>query len=218
LAQAILAQVLSISPLPFLVRSGTSAPTPPMPCAPRLTAAALSTSGLSVLDLLDFQHIRAHCSGELHTPSIEMHHPTTLATITTGTSILAAAAPALCGVCCSVPLAASLLPSLQFFGGGKLLGGGCMHKFGRKLAYYFVIPLGLISNGVSYPQHQNLAVTATSLTGISAITATATFSAIAPYRVYINPSGCAMMLGSSYYGNLLARENGRGCSHCDHTH
>ena len=137
-----------------------------------------------------------------------------LATVSSGVSVMAAAAPTLCAVhCAAMPIAAVLMPSLQAVGGGKLFGGVCMHKVGRRLAYYFVIPLGLLSNAVGYPQHQNLAVTGSSLTGIAAVTA-ATSAAAAPYRLYLNLSGCALMLGSSYFGNRLAAEAGRGCNDC----
>ena len=109
-----------------------------------------------------------------------------------------------------MPFAAVLLPSLSA-ANGKLFGGMCMHKFGRRLAYYFVIPCGLISNAVSYPQHQSAPTTATSLTGVAVMTAAATWNAVAPYRTPLNLAGCAMMLGSNYYGTKLAREAGRDC-------
>jgi len=159
----------------------------------------------------------AQCRGdamqEMQTPT-EARLSTALSTLTTGASIVAAAAPALCAVhCAAMPFAAVLLPSVQAASGGKLFGGMCMHKFGRRLAYYFVIPCGLLSNAVGYPQHQSLAVTGTSLSGVAAMTVAATWGkAVAPYRVYLNLAGCAMMLGSSYVGNQMAREAGRGCS------
>mmetsp|Transcript_13859 Transcript_13859/g.29009 ORF Transcript_13859/g.29009 Transcript_13859/m.29009 type:complete len:211 (-) Transcript_13859:181-813(-) len=141
---------------------------------------------------------------------------TMLATASTGAFLMAAAAPALCAVhCAAMPIFAVLLPSLQHIGGGgKLFGGVCMHAVGRKLAFYFVIPCGLISNAVGYPKHQSLEVTGSSLMGISLVTAAAAWAAVARYRLYLNLSGCAMMLGSSYYGKRLAEENGCGCGDC----
>ena len=108
----------------------------------------------------------------------EAHLSTALATFTSGASVAAAAAPALCAVhCAAMPFAAVLLPSLQQVGGGKL-GGMCMHAVGRKIAFYFVVPCGLLSNAIGYPQHQSLAVTGASLTGVSLMTAAAALRAL----------------------------------------
>jgi len=139
----------------------------------------------------------------------------TLASATAAASVVAAAAPALCAVhCAAMPIAAVLLPSLQA-SGGKVFGRSvCMHAVARKLAYYFVIPCGLLSNAVSYPKHESVATTTASLTGISFVTAAAAWAAAAPYRTALNLSGCALMLGSTAVGNRLAEENGRGCSGC----
>jgi hypothetical protein len=155
-------------------------------------------------------------SVQTHSLDTRLSTATALTTLTTGASVVAAAAPALCAVhCAAMPVAAVLLPSLSAMGGGKLFGGVCMHAVGRKLAYYFVIPCGLLTNAVGYPQHQSVPVTATSLSGVAVMTlAAAGPSRLAPYRLYLNLSGCAMMLGSSYYANQLARESGRGCSDC----
>merc|ERR1719464_1401809 len=115
----------------------------------------------------------------------------------------------LCAVHCAVmPFVTILLPSLQ--AGGKLFGGVCMHALSRKLALYFVVPCGLLSNAVGYPQHQSVAVTAISLLAVAAMTAAAAGPAhlVAPYRLCLNLSGCTMMLGSSYYGKRLARARG----------
>jgi len=131
--------------------------------------------------------------------------------LSTVTSI-AAVAPAICAVhCAAMPFIAVLLPSLQ--ASGKV----CMNKFGKRVAYYLVIPCGVLSNAVGYPQHQSAAVTGVSLTGVSCMTAAVTWKACAPYRLPINLAGCAMMLGSSYYGNQIAQKAGRGCHECcDH--
>merc|ERR1719464_1990188 len=121
----------------------------------------------------------------------------------------------LCAVHCAVmPFVTILLPSLQ--ASGKLCGGVCVHALGRKLALRFVVPCGLLSNAVGYPKHQSVAVTAISLLGVAAMTAAAAGPArlVAPYRLCLNLSGCAMMLGSSYYGKRLARARGRGCRVC----
>ena len=152
---------------------------------------------------------------QMQRASLDTRLSTVLTTVTTGASIAAAAAPTLCAVhCAAMPFAAVLMPSLQAVGGGKLFGGMCMHAFGRKLAYYFVIPCGLLSNAVGYPQHQSIAVTATSLSGVATMTAAAAGPArlIGPYRTFMNLSGCAMMLSSSYFGNKIAAAAGRGCS------
>ena len=75
-----------------------------------------------------------------------------LATISSSASIVAAAAPAMCAVhCAAMPVLTVLMPSM---GAAQLFGGMCMHAFGRKVAYYFVVPLGLVSNAINFPQHQ----------------------------------------------------------------
>ena len=136
----------------------------------------------------------------------------TLSSITAGASVVAAAAPTLCAVhCAAMPFVTAALPALQAAGRGQLLGGLCMHALGRRLAFYFVVPCGLLSNAVGYPQHQSIPVTATSLTGIATMTAAAAWRPVAAYRTSLNLCGCAMMIGSSYYGNQLAQEAGRDC-------
>ena len=137
-----------------------------------------------------------------------------MTTVTTGASIAAAAAPALCAVhCAAMPLLAVLLPSLQHLSGRKF-GGVCMHALGRRMAFYFVVPCGLISNAIGYPQHESPAVTGASLAGISLITAAAAWTAVRPYKLCVNLTGCACMLGSSYVGNRIAMESGRSCNGC----
>lgn len=124
-------------------------------------------------------------------------------------SALAALGPTLCAIHCAVmPVATVLLPTLAIF--PKV----CMHSFAKKLAYYFVIPFGLLSNCVGYPQHKNEAVCAASLSGISMVTAAAAWKPVAAYRNYLNISGCCLMLGSQYYGNQLAQAAGTGCGCC----
>ena len=142
---------------------------------------------------------------------------TLLSSATAGASVLAAAAPALCAVhCAAMPAIAVALPSLQ-------LGGGvCMHGVARKLALYFVVPLGLTSNAVGYSNHGNLGVTSGSLLGVSCVTAAATIKRVAPHRNVLNGLGCVLMLGASYRGRQLEQELGSGCcSQCcddDHDH
>ena len=136
-----------------------------------------------------------------------------LASATAGVSVLAAAAPALCAVhCAAMPVIAVALPSLQHIGGGV-----CMHGVARKLAIYFVVPLGLISNAVGYYNHGNAAVTSSSLLGVSCVTAAATVKQVAPHRNIFNGVGCVLMLGASYRGRKLEQELGKGCcsSCCD---
>lgn len=155
-------------------------------------------------------------------PNDEVHQngsnlTTVLASATAGASILAAAAPALCAVhCAAMPIATFMLPGLQALG-GKRLGGMCMHAVGRKMAFYFVIPFGTMSNVVGWNTHHDLTVTGSSFAGIALVTASAAWAPVAPYRLYTNLTGCSLMLGSSYYGNQLAKEQGRGCDQCcDH--
>lgn len=133
---------------------------------------------------------------------------TIVAAVATSASVMAAAAPALCAVhCAAMPLIVAVLPSLQ-------LGVGmCMHRVARKLAIYVVVPLGLLSNGVGYSQHQNVAVTSTSLLGISCVTAAATLKQLAPRRNILSLVGCGLMFGASYRGHQLEHDAG-GCSHC----
>ena len=83
-----------------------------------------------------------------------------LVAATAGVSVLAAAAPALCAVhCMAMPIIAVALPSLQLASRGSF----CMHAFSRRLALYFVAPLGLTANAFSYSNHGNGAVTTSSL-------------------------------------------------------
>jgi hypothetical protein len=138
---------------------------------------------------------------------------TLLASATAGVSVLAAAAPALCAVhCAAMPVIAVALPSLQHIGGGV-----CMHSFARKLAIYFVVPLGLVANVVGYNNHGSIAITSSSLLGVSCVTAAATVKQVAPHRNIFNGVGCLLMLGASYRGRQLEQELGCGCcsSGCD---
>ena len=89
-----------------------------------------------------------------------------------------------------------------------------MHKWGRRLAIYMVVPLGLLSNAVNYPQHQNAAITTSSLMGVTCVTAAATVKRLAPYRNPLNIAGCVLMLGASYCGWQTEQECGTGC--CSH--
>lgn len=117
-----------------------------------------------------------------------------LASATAAASVLAAAAPALCAVhCAAMPVIAVALPSLQLASGGV-----CMHSVGRKLALYFVVPLGLISNAVGYSNHGSAAVTSTSLLGVSCVTAAATVRAVSLRRLLhamVRPSVAWWLVG-----------------------
>ena len=126
--------------------------------------------------------------------------------VAAGASIAAAAAPALCAVhCAAMPVITLALPSLQ------LARGVCMHKVARRLAIYCVVPLGLVSNAVGYPMHQSATVTASSLAGVSCVTAAATVAHFAPQRNVLNIVGCGLMLGASYRGRQIEQEQGMGC-------
>jgi hypothetical protein len=91
----------------------------------------------------------------------------------------------------------------------------------RKIALYFVVPLGLTANAVGYSNHGNVAVTSGSLLGVSCVTAAATIKRLAPRRNLLNVAGCAMMLAATYKGRELERsqaeEHGsQCCSGCSH--
>merc|ERR1719253_1966948 len=71
-----------------------------------------------------------------------------LSSAAAGASVLAAAAPMLCAVhCAAMPAVAILLPSLQ------MSGKFCGHGLARKIAYYFVLPCGLLANAQGYREH-----------------------------------------------------------------
>ena len=97
-----------------------------------------------------------------------------------------------------MPVLAVALPSLQF--------GFNRVTFARRMALYFVVPLGLAANAVGYSNHRNLAVTSTSLLGVSCVTAAATVKRLAPRRNWLNAFGCVLMLASSYKGRQLERQ------------
>ena len=112
-----------------------------------------------------------------------------------------------------MPVLAVALPSLQF--------GFNSVTFARRMALYFVVPLGLTANAVGYSNHRNLAVTSTSLLGVSCVTAAATVKRLAPRRNWLNAFGCVLMLASSYKGRQLEREQAAQVSHsdaCSRTH
>lgn len=75
----------------------------------------------------------------------------------------------------------------------------------RKIALYFVVPLGLTANAVGYSKHGDVAVTSGSLLGVSCVTAAATIKRLAPRRNLLNIAGCAMMLAATYQGRELER-------------
>mmetsp|Transcript_110623 Transcript_110623/g.219940 ORF Transcript_110623/g.219940 Transcript_110623/m.219940 type:complete len:145 (+) Transcript_110623:56-490(+) len=130
-----------------------------------------------------------------------------------GASVVAAAAPTLCAVhCVAMPFVAMLLPGLS------ATGKFCMHKVGRRIAYYFVLPVGLVGNAAGYTQHKNEALVASSLSGMSCILYGAATAHSATVRNLLNATGCVLMLGSSYRAHQIAEEQGTGCCHgCDHT-
>eukprot|EP00928_Gymnodinium_smaydae_P022918 TRINITY_DN19105_c0_g1_i1.p1 TRINITY_DN19105_c0_g1~~TRINITY_DN19105_c0_g1_i1.p1 ORF type:complete len:217 (-),score=36.35 TRINITY_DN19105_c0_g1_i1:52-702(-) len=177
-----------------------------------LAAGAAAASAL----LPPFHSVRCHAeasSSEGAAVAAESRVADLLSTLAAGTSVVAAAAPALCAVhCAAMPVAAVLLPSLQLSGGA--FGGVCMHGIARKLAIYFVVPVGLLANAVGYSQHQNPGITATSLSGVTLVTAAAAWPPVAAYRNYFNFGGCGLMLGSQYYANQLAKQAGHDHSHC----
>lgn len=99
---------------------------------------------------------------------------------------------------------AVLLPSLSL---------GCKHAFDRKLAFYFIAPFGVLACALGYPQHQSEAVVAGTLGGVSSVLLAVTWAPIAPYRILFNLGGCALMLGSQWKGDSIAKEK-QGASAC----
>jgi hypothetical protein len=175
----------------------------------RLTKASAFVVGSAVVSQVGYRQAAVHCDANPEQDRADSFTSgSMIAAASAGASIAAAAAPALCAVhCAAMPFIAIALPSLQ-------LGAGvCMHNVSRRLAIYVVVPLGLISNAVGYPQHQSIAVTASSLTGVSCVTAAATLKSVAPHRNVLNVVGCILMLGASYRGRQIEQENG-GCAHC----
>ena len=87
------------------------------------------------------------------------------------------------------------LPSLQL--------GFNRVTFARRMAMYFVVPLGLLANAVSHKNHGNAAVTASSLLGVAFVTAAAMVKRLAPRRNLLNAIGTMLMLAASYKGREL---------------
>uniref|UniRef100_A0A7S4QLC1 MerC domain-containing protein n=1 Tax=Alexandrium monilatum TaxID=311494 RepID=A0A7S4QLC1_9DINO len=126
-----------------------------------------------------------------------------------GASVLAAAAPALCAVhCAAMPFVALLLPGL------RATGRVCTRSLGRKLAFYFVLPVGLVGNAAGYREHRSETLVATSLGGMSCILYAAAASPPAAAQNLLNAGGCALMLGSSYRARQIRQEKNCGC--CGH--
>lgn len=95
-----------------------------------------------------------------------------------------------------MPLLSVILPSLTI---------GCKHAFARKLTLYLVVPFGLLSGVFGYPRHGSRAVVVGSWGGVAAVVLAVTWSPIASYRTALNLAGCAVMLGSQYIGEQIAR-------------
>jgi hypothetical protein len=98
-----------------------------------------------------------------------------------------------------MPVLAVALPSLQL--------GFNRVTFARRIALYFVVPLGLTANAVGYSNHGNAAVASSSLLGVSCVTAAAVVKRLAPRRNLLNAIGCVLMLASSYKGRELERSS-----------
>lgn len=86
------------------------------------------------------------------------------------------------------------------------LSFGCRRAFDRKLALYFIAPFGLLATGLGYPQHESKAVVAATMSGATSVVLAATWNRLAAYRTLFNLGGCAVMLGSSYFGDKIARD------------
>lgn len=89
------------------------------------------------------------------------------------------------------------LPSISF---------GCQQNFDRKIAFYFIAPFGLLACALGYPQHQSPAVVGGTLGGVSSVLLAATWAPLAPYRLLFNLGGCAVMLGSQWMGDSIAKD------------
>jgi|EP01049_Picozoa_sp_SAG25_P014816 hypothetical protein len=107
-----------------------------------------------------------------------------------------------------MPALAVALPSLQLADYGF-----CMHTFARRVALYFVVPLGLATSAVGHSKHGNVAVTSSSLLGMLLVAATATVKRLSPRgprRNLLNAFGCALMLGATFRARHLERSTHRG--------
>lgn len=102
-----------------------------------------------------------------------------------------------------MPVLAVALPSLQF--------GFNQVAFARKLTWYFVMPLGLVSSAVSHPTHRSIAVTSSSLLGVLCVVA-ATINRLVHRRNWLNAAGCVLMLGAAFRGRQV--EQARGGKRC----
>ena len=83
---------------------------------------------------------------------------------------------------------------------------------------YFVLPLGLLANGVGYSKHGNVAVALSSLLGMACVAAAVTVKRLVSRRNWINAIGCVLMLAASYRGRQLESklqvQGGKRSSQC----
>jgi|EP01043_Picozoa_sp_COSAG02_P065721 hypothetical protein len=96
-----------------------------------------------------------------------------------------------------MPVIAVALPSLQF--------GFNQVAFARRLARYFIVPLGLVSAVVSHSAHKSIAATSSSLLGVCC-TVGATVNRLAARRNWLNAAGTVLMLGAAYRGHQLEQK------------
>lgn len=67
----------------------------------------------------------------------------------------------------------------------------------------------MVASALGYPQHQNEAVVAGTLGGVTSVVLAATWKPIAAYRTVFNFGGCAVMLGSQYLGDKIAKDKAK---------
>ena len=110
-----------------------------------------------------------------------------------------------------MPVLSVVLPSLQF--------GFNQVVFARRMALYFVVPLGLLANALGHSNHGSVAVTSSSLLGVLCVAAAATVKRFVRRRNWLNALGCVLMLAASYKGRELewkqkSKSSSPCCSQC----
>lgn len=74
----------------------------------------------------------------------------------------------------------------------------------------------MLAGALGFPQHESKAVVAGVVGGAASVVLATTWGPMAPHRLALNLGGCALMLGSQYVGDQIARcrarDEGAGCS------
>jgi len=103
-----------------------------------------------------------------------------------------------------MPFLAVVLPGMSI---------GCKHSLNRKLALYFIAPFGVLASALGYPQHHSEAVVSGTMSGVTLVVLAAIWKPLAPYRLPVDLSGRALLLGSQFMGDRLASARAEAAGH-----